>query len=164
MLECKWQRTHYQPGLNYGWPSEHAVGEVTENVPEKPRPAIGGSAYLYSIHVKNHGPKVIRSMAWDYVFNDPDSKKELGRRSLNSFEKIGANETRWIDLRPLALGPPKIATVEGLKKDGRSPFDEHIEIKCVLYADGTGWRAPESDPQVCDQLVRLTLNPNQRPR
>jgi hypothetical protein len=103
-------------------------------------------------------------MAFDYVFDDPASQTELGRRSLQSFEKVDLNKTKLIELKPNPLGPPKIATVEGMRKDRRSPFDEHIEIKCVLYTDGTGWKAPDAEAKTCDELVRLTLHPDARRR
>ena len=163
VLECKWEKTHYHPPLDSAYPTPPAVGENVEGNPSATRaPVKFSDAYRYSIRVRNEGPKVIKSMAWYYVFNDPDSKQELGRRSLNSFEKIGLNETKWIDLRPVHLAPPKVTTIEGLKKDRRSPFDERIEIKCVLYTDGTGWKAPDADAKTCDELVRLTLHPAAR--
>jgi len=163
VLDCKWEKTHYLPPLDSSFPTPPAVGENVEGVPSATRAPVRSSyAYRYSIRVRNEGPKVIKSMAWDYVFNDSDSKQELGRRSLNSFEKVGLNETKWIDLRPVHLAPPKVTTVEGLKKDRRSPFDERIEIKCVLYADGTGWKAANADSKTCDELVRLTLHPDTR--
>jgi len=148
------------------YPQRPSADEVKQGMPNSVPPMIGSSpgAYLYSIRVRNEGPKVIKSMAWDYVFDAPDSNRELGRRSFNSYEKIKLNETKWINLRPQALGPPNVATIEGLKKDRRSPFDERIEIKCILYTDGTGWRAADADRQVCDQLVKFTLHADQRPR
>jgi hypothetical protein len=144
-------------------PTPVPVGEVNEGVPNRsvnwPQ---GGSSYFYYIQIRNEGPKVIRSMTLDYVFDDVDSNTELGRRSLNCFEKIDLNKTKWIEVRAFPLGPPKVATVEGIKKDRRSPFDEHVEIKCVLYADGTGWKSPNAESKTCDELVRLTLHPDAR--
>jgi len=161
--ECKWVKTHYLPPLDSSFPTPPAVGENVEGTPSATRaPVKSSDAYRYSIRVRNEGPNVIKSMAWDYVFSDPDSKQELGRRSLNSFEKVSLNETKWIDLRPVHLAPPKVTTIEGLKKDRRSPFDEHVEIKCVLYTDGTGWKAPDADAKTCEELVRLTLHPDAR--
>jgi len=163
VLDCKWYKTHYHPPLDSAYPTPPAVGENVEGNPSATRaPVKSSDAYRYSIHVQNEGPKVIKSMSWDYVFSDPDSKQELGRRSLNSFEKVGLNETKWIDLRPVKLAPPLVASVQGLKKDRRSPFDERIEIKCLLYADGTGWRAADAESKTCDELVRLTLHPDAR--
>jgi len=116
-------------------------------------------SYSYSIKVKNAGAKKVRSMAWDYVFSDPGSKSELRRDSLRSFEQVSVSETKWIRLEHLPTGPPRMVTAAGLKKNQRSPFDERIEIKCLLYTDGTGWRAPDAEPKTCDDLVKFTLHP-----
>jgi hypothetical protein len=162
VLQYRWEK-HTSNGMKYSQPTPTAVGQVVENVPD--RPVVNwpyGTSYFYYIRIKNDGLKVIRSMALDYVFNDPDSKSELGRRTLNSFEKIDLNKMKWIEVRAVPFGPPKLATVEGIKKDRRSPFDEHIEIKCVLYTDGTGWKAPDAEAKTCNELVRLTLHPDAR--
>lgn len=164
VLEWRWEK-HTSNGLEYPRPPPPPVG--LPNEPEPNRPFIwpaGGTSYFYYVQIKNEGPKVIRSIALDYVFNDLDSKAELGRRTLNIFEKIDLNKTKWLEARAVRSGPPKVATIEGLKKDRRSPFDERIEIKCVLYTDGTAWKAPDSDAKACDELLRLTLHPDQRPR
>jgi hypothetical protein len=161
-LEWRWEK-HTSNGMKYSQPTPTPVGEVNEGVPDRPLVSWPyGTSYFYYIRIKNDGPKVIRSMAVDYVFNDLDSKAELARRTLNNFEKIGLNKTKWLEVRAVPSGPPKVATVAGIKKDSRSPFDEHIEIKCVLYADGTGWKAANADSKTCDELVRLTLHPDAR--
>jgi hypothetical protein len=149
--------------MKYSQPTPTPVGEVNEGLPD--RPVINwpyGTSYFYYIRIKNDGPKVIRSMALDYVFNDLDTKAELARRTLNNFEKIDLSKTKWLEVRAVPSGPPKVATVAGIKKDSRSPFDERIEIKCVLYTDGTGWKAPDVDAKTCEELVRLTLHPDAR--
>lgn len=162
VLEYRYEK-HTAHGMMFPQPTPVPVGEVNEGVPNRsvnwPQ---GGSSYFYYIQIRNEGPKVIRSMTLDYVFDDVDSNTELGRRSLNCFEKIDLNKTKWIEVRAFPLGPPKVATVEGIKKDRRSPFDEHVEIKCVLYADGTGWKSPNAESKTCDELVRLTLHPDAR--
>lgn len=161
-LEWRWEK-HTSNGMKYTQPTPTPVGEVNEGVPDRPPVSWPyGTSYFYYIRIKNDGLKAIRSMAVDYVFSDLDSKAELGRRTLNNFEKIDLNKTKWLEVRAVPSGPPKVATVAGIKKDRRSPFDEHIEIKCVLYADGTGWKAPDADAKTCDELVRLTLHPDAR--
>jgi len=164
VLDCKWEKRHYAGTFNPLLPAP-TVGQSTEaNAIEINRPPerSGSVSYGYSVRVKNDGPRVIRSLALDYVFTDPDSKVELARRSLRSFEKVELNQKKWLEVRGISSGPPKIATVEGIKKDLRSPFDEHVEIKCVLYTDGTGWKAPDAETKTCDELVRLTLHPDAR--
>jgi hypothetical protein len=115
------------------------------------------SYYLF-IKVKNTSPKKILSVAYDFVFTDPGTKEELKRYSRRGFQTIGTNETKW--LRSMSLeGPPRQVTLAGLQKNERSPFDERAEIKCVLFSDGTGWKAPDADQKTCDELVKYTMNP-----
>jgi hypothetical protein len=148
--------------MEYPQPTPPAVGQVNEGVTNRPVVWPSGSSYFYYIKIKNVGPKVIKSMSLEYVFNDLDSKTERARRSLHTFEKIDLNKTKLIEVRAVPSGPPKVATVEGIRKDRRSPFDEHVEIKCVLYTDGTRWKAPDAEVKTCDELVRLTLHPDSR--
>ena len=110
--------------------------------------------YLY-VKVQNAGAKEIRSIAYDYVFSDPGTKTELKRDSIRGFVKIGKNKTKWIQTGP-GPGPPQSVSVSGLQKDQRSPFDERVEIKCVVFGDGTSWRSPNASPETCDELVRAT--------
>jgi hypothetical protein len=161
VLEWKWLRTSSGSGLNTSVPTTRPVGDANEGVPDRSQPVVvwSSGAFVYSVRVRNEGAKVVRSFAWDYVFIDHDSKLELGRRSLNAFEKVGLNQTKWIHLRPLLLGPPKLVTVKGLEKNRQAPFDEHVEIKCLLFTDGSGWKAPDAETKTCDELVRLTLHP-----
>lgn len=120
--------------------------------------------YFYWMKIKNDSPKKIRSMAFDYVFIDPGSKQELKRYSRRIFHEVGSNQTKWIWSGPAwGQNPPQQVSVEGLKKDRRSPFDERVEIKCILFTDGTGWRAPEVETKTCEELVRVTLKYNPRP-
>jgi hypothetical protein len=162
VLEWRWEK-HTSNGLEYSRPPPPPVGLPNEPVPDRPFiwPA-GGTSYFYYVQIKNAGPKVIRSMALDYVFSDLESKAELGRRSLHNFEKIDLKKTKWVEVRAFPSGPPKLTTVQGTRKDPRASFDEHVEIKCILYADGTGWRAADADAKTCDELVRLTLHPDAR--
>ena len=105
VLEWRWEK-HTSNGLEYSRPPPPPVGLPNEPVPDRPFiwPA-GGTSYFYYVQIKNEGAKVIRSMALDYVFNDLDSKAELGRRSLHIFEKIDLNKTKWLEGKGGALRP-----------------------------------------------------------
>ena len=159
VLEWKWLKTSSGAGMNSSFPTPRPVGDANEGVPDRPVVVWSSGAFVYSVRVRNEGAKEVRSFAWDYVFTDHDSKLELGRRSLNAFEKVGLNQTKWIHLRPLPFGPPKLVTVKGLEKNPQAPFDEHVEIKCLLFTDGSGWKAADAETKTCDELVRLTLHP-----
>jgi len=117
--------------------------------------------YFYWIKINNSSPRKIRSIAYEYVFADPGSKIELKRYSLSTLMGIGSNQTKWVWSGP-ADNPPQMVSIAGLQKDKRSPFDERVEIKCLLFTDGTGWRAPDAQAATCDRLVKITLK-NRRP-
>src|SRR5215813_11696065 len=43
--------------------------------------------FVYSAKLKNTGPKTIEGIAWDYIFLDPATNAEVGRRQLLSLAK-----------------------------------------------------------------------------
>src|SRR5205809_204583 len=47
--------------------------------------------YVYSMKIKNAGPKTIEGVAWDYLFIDPNANVELGRRQFLSYEKVSTD-------------------------------------------------------------------------
>jgi hypothetical protein len=180
VLECKWEKTRRRdmstpviapPKVNENTGQVMPPDDNTDlrhtNVSVPPEVSAKARrddeklmySYSYSIKVSNAGAKKVRSMAWDYVFSDPGTRNELKRHSFRSFEQVSAGETKWIRLEHSPLNPPQMVTLEGLKKDQRSPFDERIEIKCLLYTDGTGWKAADTDRKTCDDLVKYTLHP-----
>lgn len=107
--------------------------------------------YVYSTKIMNNGAKAIKSVAWDYVFSNPGSKEELKRHRFYSHEKIGARENGT--LRGSSPAPPSnVVSAGGLEKDGRSPYDERVEFRCVFYADGTAWKNPAASDLECFNL------------
>ena len=115
-------------------------------------------SYYLLIKIKNSSPRKIRSVAYDYVFLDPGTKQELRRLSRRGFQEIGEDQTKWVKSMSVQ-GPPQQVSLAGLQKDKRSPFDERVEIKCIVFSDGTGWKAPDAEQKVCDELLKYTLNP-----
>jgi hypothetical protein len=106
--------------------------------------------YVYSLEIYNQGPKAIRAITWDYIFHEPTSKQELGRITLGNFEKVAANSKKLLQVRSTS-SPPRVVTTTGLAKDVRSPFDERVAIKCVLYKDGTVWEHPKEKGIACEE-------------
>ena|SRR5438045_915644 len=125
------------------------------SAPDSPFPPSGRFAvyYAYSVKIKNDCAKAIRGVAWEYLFADPASSKELGRHQFVSFEKIDAYESAT--LHGNSYSPPAtVVSAEGLKKDKRAPFLERVEFKCVLYTDGTLWQHPAAQGNECEYLKR----------
>ena len=97
-------------------------------------------AFLYKASVRNDGPRVIKSVDWDYVFTDAASGEELGRLRFTSDAKIEPGKTRTLDVfTPLA--PTKTVSVDALNSREREGLRERVSLVRVMYADGTVWEA-----------------------
>lgn len=107
--------------------------------------------YLYVLKIKNTDTKTIAGVAWEYSFIDPGSREKLDSHQFYSYELVPANNS--LVLRSKSRQPPsKTVTVRGLEKNKRSPYIEQVEIKCVMFADGTFWRYPSATAADCALL------------
>lgn len=132
------------PGDYTGWPSTEGPRKVRRFRPIQ----------LYSVELKNIGAKKIAGVIWEYVFTGSVDDKELVRLQFRTPLKIGVNKSAT--LRGKSLEPPrlpKVINVSELEKEGDPPYREHVEIKCVLYADKTWWRDTKVLLSDCDSLV-----------
>ena len=117
-------------------------------------PAIPGRlpiVYVYSMKIRNAGPKIIEGIAWDYLFIDPNSNKELGSHQFLSYEKVSTDKI--VTLQSQLRSPPTrvvLASSSGNKQ--RPKFIEQAVIQCLLYKDGTMWRNTQAREGVCDLL------------
>jgi hypothetical protein len=114
----------------------------------------GGSPsyfYLYTMKIRNDGAMGIKAVVWEHIFSDPVSKSELARRRLTAFKKIEVNREESLRAK-LSSPPSNVVSAEGLEHDNRSPFVERVQIKCILYRDGTFWEHPEAKGGECDVL------------
>ena len=115
----------------------------TTHVPEAVRDteARGLSvAYIYEVKFSNTGPKGIRTITWEYVFLDPGTKREVGRRRFVSDVSIGRGKTQNVVMRS-ALSPTGTIAVTKAGKKSRDQYSEQVMIKSVEYADGSVWQA-----------------------
>ena len=90
--------------------------------------------YAYEIKVRNTGDKVIRAIRWDYVFFEPETRVELGRRRFYS---------------PVSLRPKQERKLEGITRYAPTPIvsakglqTERVVIQCVILSDGSIWQEP----------------------
>jgi hypothetical protein len=113
-------------------------------------------SYVYTLKVRNVGPKMIEGIAWDYAFLDASNGAEVARRQFLSCMKIaptkvasleGQMRTPHIKLVP-ALGSQS----SSLTNDKRAKFIERAIIQCVLYADDSVWKNPVARSGVCGFL------------
>ena len=97
--------------------------------------------FMYKVTVRNAGTKIIKSLDWDHVFFDPDTKVETGRHQFTSDEKIAPGKQKEFTVFA-SLPPSQTISVYDLNKQERATVGETIVIVRVLYADGTVWQRP----------------------
>jgi hypothetical protein len=107
--------------------------------------------YVYSMKIRNAGPKEIKGISWDYVFIDPNSRAELGRHQILSYAKISPNKR--IGLQSESRTPPtRILQAATSDKDKHPKLLQGAVIECVLYADDSVWRNPRANEGACESL------------
>jgi hypothetical protein len=94
--------------------------------------------FTYKVSIKNNATKPIKSIDWDYVFFDPQTEAELGRREFTSEEKISPGKTK--ELKFFIRNPPtQTISVSSLGQNERAGLGERIVIMRVVYVDGSIW-------------------------
>jgi hypothetical protein len=112
--------------------------------------------YVYSMKIRNNGPKPIEAVAWDYVLLDPTSHTEVARHQFLSFEKVQPDKTATFE--SLQRTPPIKTKIEDKESDKHTKPEERAIIRCVLYADETTWRDSNTPENVCDLLKKGKAN------
>jgi hypothetical protein len=129
-------------------------------------PAIPGRLpifYIYSMKIKNTGPKTIEGIAWDYVFIDPNGGAELGRHQFLSYLK--APQTKVVTLKGQMRSPPiRIARASSAAGQKHTSLIERAAIQCVLFEDETVWSNPAQRKDVCEFLKSSETLIKQKPR
>lgn len=117
---------------------------VQPRTPSSKAPTSGSGrrieTYFYRAKVKNNSDKTIQTVAWEYVFINPDTKAEISRFQCSN--KIKINPGKSGDLIMKASVPPSnLLDVTKLDK-GQEQFIEQIIISRIEYRDGSIWQRP----------------------
>src|SRR5215510_1490680 len=96
--------------------------------------------YIYEIKVRNTGPKEIRLLTWEYVFFEPGTAQELGRRRFISRISLRPGTTRQLVLRS-ASSPTGTIDAKKASQKTRDLYTEQVVIRSIRYADGSVWRS-----------------------
>lgn len=98
--------------------------------------------YIYEAKLRNTGLKKIRTVIWEFVFREPGTTEEVGRRRFVSRVSLEPGGTRHVVIRtPL----PPTRNVDATKA-GMKPSDQYfgqVVITNVLYSDGSVWAASQ---------------------
>ena len=122
--------------------AERGMPGPTTHVPDadrRARPRGMQVTYVYELKLTNTAEKTIRSLIWEYVFSEPGTEIEVGRRRFVSKVKIGPGKTTNLVARSAS---PPTSTVDA-RQAGKKPveqYSEQIVIQSVEYDDGSFWR------------------------
>lgn len=104
------------------------------------RPREISVAYIYEVKIRNTGEKETRTFSWDYVFFDPATEREVGRRRFVSEVRIGPGKTRNVVVRSPS-SPTGTIDAAKASKQSHDLYSEKVIIQSVTYADGSVWKA-----------------------
>jgi hypothetical protein len=115
--------------------------------------------YVYSMKVKNVGLKLIKGIAWDYIFIDQNLNSEAGRHQFLTYTKIPTNKAVTLhgDLR---TPPISIVGAPMSGSDKHSHYSERAVIQCVFYEDGSIWKNPLARTGFCE-FLKSKYSPSQ---
>jgi hypothetical protein len=95
--------------------------------------------YVYRAKISNTGTKAIRKLVWEYVFFDPSTQREVGRRRNESKVNISPGKTSNVVVRS-ASPPAGTVNVAQTGKKSQEQYSEQVVIQRIEYADGSVWR------------------------
>jgi hypothetical protein len=96
-------------------------------------------AFMYKVSFKNNSTKIIKSLDWDHVFFDSETKTETNRHQFTSDEKINPGKQKEFTI--FTPSPPsRTISVQKLNQRERDTLGEAIVVMRILYADGSVWQ------------------------
>ncbi len=108
--------------------------------------------YLYSVKLKNSG-KSIEGLVWDYLFFAPNTNMEIGRHQFVSYRTVPTGKP--VTLQGQLRSPPiRVFRASESPQTSHPKFRERAVIQCVLYADETMWKNPDTRDDVCEFLKK----------
>lgn len=119
-------------------------GKSSEPVPTrvsviKTAPRDPWATYFYELKVKNTGEKEIRVVTWDYVFFEPGTEREVGRRRFISDTDINPGKIKNLIVRT-AIPPTDTINAAKADKKARNQYEGQVIIHSIKYADRSVWR------------------------
>jgi hypothetical protein len=164
VVKARWQKRFYNPALdeaaadassdpaeltrarqdaaraNPGRSGQLTLPPDTERpgATHRPKPGRGSNVYLYEVKVRNEGTKKIRSIVWEYVLFDPATRAEVGRHEFESKVGIGVGKSKSL-LGTSSMPPASVVHVSKSDKETREQYADRVDIRRVVYEDGTVW-------------------------
>lgn len=98
------------------------------------------ATYVYNIKLQNSGSRAIAHITWEYVFSDPETGSEVGRRRFETKRVIGPGKTANL-LERSAISPTGTIDASKAGKASSNKYTEQVVIRSVQYSDGSVWKA-----------------------
>jgi hypothetical protein len=96
--------------------------------------------YVFEVKFRNTGEMPIRTLTWEYLFFEPGTEREVGRRRFISRVSISPGGTRTVIMRS-ATPPTGTIDAPNAGKKSRDKYSEQVVIQRIGYADGSVWQA-----------------------
>jgi len=107
-----------------------------EELRRQPPPRYG---FMYKVSFRNNAAQPIKSLDWDHVFFDPETKIETARHQFTGDEKISPGKQK--EFTVFSPHPPShTVSVQKLDKREGDRLGETIVVMRILYADGSVWQ------------------------
>lgn len=136
-LDLKGDARANESRLKQGLPALPPRVRVAASESGAPGPSV---TYIYEVKVRNTGEKSIRTLTWEYLFFEPGTEREVGRRRFVSRVSIPRGRTRTLIMRS-AMPPTGSVDATKAGKKSRDQYSEQIVIQSVVYADGSVWHS-----------------------
>ncbi|HLL72749.1 MAG TPA: hypothetical protein VK363_15000 [Pyrinomonadaceae bacterium] len=95
--------------------------------------------FMYKVSFRNNAAQPIKSLDWDHVFFDPETKTETARHQFTGDEKISPGKQK--EFTVFSPHPPShTVSVQKLDKRERDRLGETIVVMRIRYADGSIWQ------------------------
>ncbi len=146
----KWQQVGPGPSVDPSWKAESDSTSSGSSSSEESSSFVErrGPFFVYSLEVQNNGSKPIKAVRWNYIIFDTKTNEELGTHEFETFEKVAPNKAKSLTAKS-RLTPTRVVPVQVTDK---SATTEQVQIKCVLYEDGSLWQASGTIAPVCEAL------------
>ena len=180
LLVCSWSltllaqdapRDQIPPGITIGkykWEPANAGPSVDSSIKaESDSPSSDSSGttsqdsqigerqtFVYSVEVKNGGPKAIKAIRWDYLITDSKTGEELGRHEFETLGNIGRDKTKRLNARS-RMSPTRIVPIQVTEKGSTV---ERVALKCIVYDDGSLWQQAGTPSKLCEGIRQRVAN------
>jgi len=99
-----------------------------------------GTFYTYKIKLRNNKALAIKNVEWEYIFLDPLTSVEVGKRQFSTAIKIAPNSTKTLKVKSITA-PTATVDINVLGKEMPTSYTEKIVIRKIEYANGSIWSA-----------------------